>query len=257
MSPYSTLVACLLLVACSPVLGDKKYQDKYDQYYDYPPRQNYYETPDKYIEDKYRRYDQYVPPTAHHQKTHTFIADYGPNPPPHEEVAKMARYIVHNADWAAIATQSTAQAVRGFPFANIVSISDGPINNSSGVPYMYITPMELSTRDIEADSRCSLAMSLAESNYCKQHNIDPEDPRCARVILTGKIKRVKTYSSEIEFAENALFTRHPAMPSWPKNHGFYFVKIKIEQILVLDYYGGPKVVSKPEYFNPGDPRFRQ
>ncbi|GLH07221.1 Uncharacterized protein GBIM_12737 [Gryllus bimaculatus] len=247
MMQLSVIVPVILLFA-SPLYG-KKY-DTYNQYYD--PRQNYYD-----MAEKYRRYDHYQPPTSpFHQKMHTFIADFGPTPPPHDQVAKMARYIVHNADWGAISTHSSSPAIRGFPFANIVSISDGTSTNSSGVPYMYITPLELSTRDLEIDSRCSLALSLAETDYCKQQNIDPEDPRCARVILTGKVKRVKTHTSEIDYAENALFSRHPAMRSWPRSHGFYFAKLKIEQILVLDYYGGPKIVPKPEYFNPGDVRFR-
>ena len=34
-------------------------------------------------------------------------------------------------------------------------------------------------------------MSLSQGNYCTKKDYDPVDPRCARVVLTGKIKPVK------------------------------------------------------------------
>ena len=37
-----------------------------------------------------------------------------------------------------------------FPFANIFSLSDGELGEwSSGVPYIYLTPMELSAQDLQ------------------------------------------------------------------------------------------------------------
>lgn len=33
-------------------------------------------------------------------------------------------------------------------------------------------------------------MSLAQSDYCMKKAYDPEDPRCAQVILTGEFVRV-------------------------------------------------------------------
>lgn len=39
--------------------------------------------------------------------------------------------------------------------------------------------------DNQKDNRCSMTMSLAEGNYCASKHYDPEDPRCAQVILTG------------------------------------------------------------------------
>jgi hypothetical protein len=48
----------------------------------------------------------------------------------------------------------------------------------------------------KVDSRASLTMSLAQGNYCRAKSYDPEDPRCAHVILTGSIVEVyQTYFS--------------------------------------------------------------
>lgn len=75
--------------------------------------------------------------------------------------------------------------------ADIFSISDGLEHNSTGIPYMYISPRDTGVQDLAKDSRCSLAMSLAQGDYCKQEGLDPEDPRCGHVFLTGKLKTVK------------------------------------------------------------------
>ncbi|KAL8190728.1 UNVERIFIED_CONTAM: hypothetical protein K2H54_059786 [Gekko kuhli] len=69
--------------------------------------------------------------------------------PPGNETARMARFVAHTCDWGALATISTHYPVRGQPFANIFSISDGEVSNSSGVPYMYLTAMEISVRDLQ------------------------------------------------------------------------------------------------------------
>lgn len=32
--------------------------------------------------------------------------------------------------------------------------------------------------------------SLAETNYCETENFDPQDPRCAKVLITGTFLKV-------------------------------------------------------------------
>lgn len=69
--------------------------------------------------------------------------------PPHEEVARMARFVVNKCDWASMATISTHDPVKGQPFSNAFSISDGPVGNGTGTPYMYLTHMEISVQDLQ------------------------------------------------------------------------------------------------------------
>jgi len=175
--------------------------------------------------------------------------DDTPLPPPHDQVARMARFIAHNSDWAALATIATREPIIGFPFANVLSISDGPVDNSTGVPYIYISPWEISARDLAQNNKASLTMSLAQSGYCAKMNYDPEDPRCAHVILTGEFIKLKPESEEEAFARNALFTRHPIMPDWPAGHHWFFAKIDIQNILILDWFGGAVTVPVQEYFD--------
>merc|ERR1712126_685339 len=171
-------------------------------------------------------------------------------PPPYTETARMARYIVHYSEWTSIATISIQEPIKGYPFANIFSMSDGSsVANSSGVPYFYVPSLEMSVHDLKKDSRISATMSLAQGSYCKQKNLDPEDPRCAHLILSGRFMPIKKGSKEEDFAKDALFSRHPAMKDWNSpSHGWFFAKVNITNILLLDYFGGAATIPVEDYF---------
>lgn len=173
--------------------------------------------------------------------------------PDTNETALMARYIVHNVDWAALATMTSQAGVKHSPYANIVSMSDGPVDQGSGVPFFYMTPLDLSSKDLAKENKASITVTLAQTTYCRQLSLDPEDPRCARVTLSGKVKNVKVGTHEEEFARKAMFTRHPVMETWPKDHDFHLAKLKIGQIVLLDQFGGPKYISVEEYLTAGQP----
>ncbi|MPC45175.1 Protein CREG1 [Portunus trituberculatus] len=151
----------------------------------------------------------------------------------------------------ASATQPGSQggSICGAHF-RILSVSDGPVDKSSGTPYAYITRLDLCGKDLLTDDRASLAVSEAQSDYCKKVDLDPEDPRCARVLLSGTVEEVKNGTSEAEFAKEALFSRHPVMKTWPqKNHNWIFVKMNIKNIYVFDYFGGVRNVAVEDYYN--------
>ncbi|XP_063230573.1 protein CREG1-like [Bacillus rossius redtenbacheri] len=172
----------------------------------------------------------------------------GPSPPPHTKYPEMARFIVHNSDWAALSYVSFQKETQGYPVGAIFSISDGPREQSTGTPYLYVTDLELSVQDLRNDSRCSLTMTLAEGQYCQQHGLDQQDPPCAQIVLTGRMQRLQNGTREWDFARQALFSRHPRMKGWPSNHSFFFMKLKIDDINMTDFYGGPVYVDVEQYF---------
>merc|ERR1712133_118346 len=132
-------------------------------------------------------------------------------PPPHDEVAAFSRYLVHDSSWTAMATLANRDPIKDYPFANIFSVSDGPTDGSTGVPYMYLMPLELSAIDLENNDKSSLTMTLAQGTYCEENSLDEQDPRCAHIILTGKIVKIEGDTEEAIVAREALFSRHPDM----------------------------------------------
>jgi len=171
------------------------------------------------------------------------------DPPPFYESAKMARYITHNSEWVSMATIAKREPIVGYPFVNIFSLSDGPVDNSTGVPYMYVTEFDMSVEDIEDNNQVSLTMTLAQGEYCEKYNLDPESPLCGHVIITGEFVKVTPGSEEEEFARLALFSRHPAMESWPADHGWFFAKVDIQNIQLLAFFGGAVTVPVTDYYS--------
>lgn len=51
-------------------------------------------------------------------------------------------------DWAAVSTISVRKDVETFPVANLISISDGFTGNGTGIPYMYLTPLDFTAKDL-------------------------------------------------------------------------------------------------------------
>ncbi|XP_050349211.1 protein CREG1 [Nymphalis io] len=171
----------------------------------------------------------------------------GPSPPDHTKLVAMARYVLHNCDWASIATISTLPAIEGFPFSNVKSVVDGSMANSTGIPYFYMSPLDFTARDLSKNTRATILVSLEQTRYCENQKYDPEDPRCTRLMLSGKMKKIKESTNEYTFAKAALFERHPAMANFPADHDWFIAKMKIAQIAMVDWFGGAKYVPVKDY----------
>ncbi|KAG0450544.1 hypothetical protein HPP92_026641 [Vanilla planifolia] len=166
-----------------------------------------------------------------------------PKPDP-KDAAATARWLTAHNSWGVLSTISSE--LRGAPFGNVVSFSDGLPGYGRGIPYFYLTELDPTARDGLKDGRSSFTVSEYPLGTCGK--IDPEDPTCAKLTLSGKLKLVDNHSVEAEFAQNALFAKHPDMKGWPKNHNFEIFKLDIENLFLLDWYGGPKPLTPKEYF---------
>lgn len=166
--------------------------------------------------------------------------------PPREDAARVARFVTHVCDWGALATTSTAPELRGQAFADVLSLSDGLPGQGSGVPYFYLSPMQQLVGNLQEDANATLTLTLGQTNFCRKNGFDVQSPLCAHTIMSGTV--IKVNETELEFAKQALFTRHPEMKSWPASHNWFFAKLNITHIWVVDYFGGPKTVTPEEYY---------
>mmetsp|Transcript_15319 Transcript_15319/g.35314 ORF Transcript_15319/g.35314 Transcript_15319/m.35314 type:complete len:234 (+) Transcript_15319:584-1285(+) len=179
--------------------------------------------------------------------------------------ALTARWMVHSLDWGVVSTISTrfgGDREEVVPFGNVYSFVDGPCDKATGVPYFYGTYMDQSFADAKRNDMISLALSEASlPSVCPNEAIDscmlgtkygdPENPICARLTLTGRFMPLEDGSEEYDFAKQAFFERHPSMQSWPEGHGWSIAKMDIQDIWLIDYFGGATVLEPKEYFAAG------
>jgi len=136
---------------------------------------------------------------------------------------------------------------------NPQSCADGPYgnklfgDNSTGLPYFYVSEMDVSQIDVAANPDGLVAFTVSEAALpggCQM--TDPESPLCVRLTVTGRLVVVEE-GEERAFALQALFDRHPAMPNWPTDHDWVVKKLEPAHIFALDMFGGAKPLSVDEY----------
>ncbi|GAV74811.1 Pyrid_oxidase_2 domain-containing protein [Cephalotus follicularis] len=160
--------------------------------------------------------------------------------------AASARWLVSQNSWGVLNTVSSE--LGGAPFGNVVSFSDGLPNKGRGIPYFYLTTLDPTAKNALKDKRSSLTVSEYPIGTCGKK--DPENPTCSKITLTGKLVLLDINSKEARFAQNALFSKHPEMEGWPKSHNFQFFKLEIEDIFLINEFGGPKPLTVDQYLHP-------
>ncbi|GAB5032490.1 protein creg1-like [Nannochloropsis oceanica] len=175
-----------------------------------------------------------------------------PRPIP-SQPALSGRWLMHETSWGVLSSISTLQGIEGAPFGNPQSVVDGPYHdgllgdNSTGIPYFFVSEMDVSQVDALSNSLVSLTCSEAAlANGCTL--TDPESPVCIRLTVTGEMVEVVD-EEEKAFAMQALFQRHPKMEGWPTDHDWKVKKIVPRHVFVLDMFGGVKAVSVEEYLS--------
>mmetsp|Transcript_19514 Transcript_19514/g.63408 ORF Transcript_19514/g.63408 Transcript_19514/m.63408 type:complete len:186 (-) Transcript_19514:2065-2622(-) len=163
--------------------------------------------------------------------------------PPTDDKPRVARWLVHNADWATVST--THKELNGAPWGNVASISDGAGDDATGRVFMYLTTMDATAADAEESPTSSVTLSEKQlPGGCDGRYA--EDPPCARLTLTGKLAQVA--SADVPLAQSAIFGRFPDMQKWPTGHEFAFYELTIENIFFLDFYGGAAPMTVDDYF---------
>ena len=111
------------------------------------------------------------------------------------------------------------------------------------------TYLDASFKDIESHSAVSLAISEASINpICMPENnieqlcTEEMNPPCARLVVSGTIQ-VLQEPAEIAAAKKALFSKHPAMEQWPIEHKFIAVKLSVQDMWLIDFFGGGSTLN--------------
>ncbi|BAT76942.1 hypothetical protein LR48_Vigan01g288900 [Vigna angularis] len=169
-----------------------------------------------------------------------------PSKPDPNDAAATARWLVSLNFWGVLNTISSD--LGGAPFGNVVSYSDGLPGAGTGIPYFYLTSLDPTARNALQNDKASFTVSEYPLGTCLKK--DPMNPTCSKISLTGKLKLIDQNSKEAEFARKALFSKHPEMKGWPKDHNFQIFKLDIENIFLIDWFGGPKPLTVEQYLHP-------
>merc|ERR1719277_1384776 len=82
-----------------------------------------------------------------------------------------------------------------------------------GTPYFLVSIKDKSLKqDVDKHPVFSLTVSQAQVD-CALHGRDPQDPRCARLTVTGTMELVTALPEQI-FAKAAMLKKHPSMAEW-------------------------------------------
>jgi hypothetical protein len=175
------------------------------------------------------------------------------------------------------------------PFGNVYSFVDGSCTNATGIPYFYGTYMDQSLQDMKMNPTASFTLSEASivtscignsqqasdkdnNSIIKACRIvsesishpsssgskldryvsdsgDPESPVCARLTLTGILEPLLSTAEESIAIQGAFYQRHPQMHNWPIDHRWIIFKLNVQDIWLIDYFGGATVLTPEQYFN--------
>lgn len=106
--------------------------------------------------------------------------------------AIIARTLVHQANWAAVGTISTNPLVLGYPMVNIISIDDADsYGSSTGKIHFMLTDLDFTGPDWRNYNKVTFLFTDEQNLHCKMHKMDPMEPTCARVIVSGQIQPVQ------------------------------------------------------------------
>lgn len=168
--------------------------------------------------------------------------------------AEEARWLVHEADWGYL---SSLDLQKQTPTAQVASYSDGAVGASTGRIFLYLMTEDPGESDEPPESKpfaAALTLSQAildpadyEKSQCgATKGTDPEDPRCAKLTLSGMV--VPSKGADIATGKAALFARHPQMQTWPADHGFGVFELHVTDVWMIANYGGGSAVTPAAYY---------
>jgi len=157
---------------------------------------------------------------------------------------EMARWLVHESDFAAIGTHDGSEAL-----GDIMSISDGNgYGDSTGIIYALLAPGSATYKDLVADSRASVTLSekaLGGGNAPGCLFGTAESPPCVRLTIQGRMTPVP--EANRSQALRNLLARHPAMGSWGEMVPFWLAPQDITEFFLIPFYGGAEHFTVEAY----------
>jgi len=116
----------------------------------------------------------------------------------------------------------------------------------SGGRIFYYLPVNMEFKGALTLSEAAVDPSQFDGARCgPDGDLDPEDPRCAKLTLSGTMTPVDDDTKQ--FGLDTLFATHPQMESWPADHGFTVYEMHIESLWMIASFGGGGSVDVDDF----------
>lgn len=74
---------------------------------------------------------------------------------------------------------------------NVISVADSKRGApSTGNIYYYLTNLDYTAQDLMHDNHLTMLFSQEQNLACSHDNVDPMEPTCARVMISGQAEKV-------------------------------------------------------------------
>lgn len=108
-------------------------------------------------------------------------------------------------------TLSTDHSVLGYPMVNVIAMADSPQDEpATGEIYFMLTDLDFTGQDLRAANKLTAFFTMEQYKNCS----DPMEPTCARIMISGQMRRLEEGSDEYRFANSSMFSRHPNAANW-------------------------------------------
>lgn len=159
-----------------------------------------------------------------------------------DKAAEEARWLVAKDNWGTLSYNKADDPTK--PLSMIASYAD-----AKGSIFFYL----MGPQSFDACLTLSEAALEPYNNFaraaCGVHGLsDPEDPRCAKLSLSGKIKPCESDES-CDLGKEVLFERHPEMKEWPSSHNFVVHEFTLTDLWMIYSYGGGSNIIPDDFLN--------
>ncbi|KAL1561741.1 protein CREG1-like [Salvia divinorum] len=155
-----------------------------------------------------------------------------------EDAARYARWLVGKATWGVLSTNTPDF----FPFGYPASYVDA----GTGYPYFFLSRFDPVGAAAKTDARVSLAISEVYIDGCD--GLDTQSPKCPKITLSGRLRKVPAKTREGVRAESALLKAHPGFAGFPKTNGSFAVyKLDILRLFLVNQSGPKRDLTVESY----------
>lgn len=78
---------------------------------------------------------------------------------------------------------------------NVISVADSKRGApSTGHLYFFLTKLDFTAQDLMKENKATLLFSGDQDLSCSKKNIDPMEPTCPRIMFSGAVIQVNSFS---------------------------------------------------------------